>query len=302
MGSSAPMRASTLPVMLRASSGCTVERPEWKPTTALRSAPPRASSKESVPPKQKPMAARRPGSQRGSARRMSRPAVPMAKAPPGRTAARRCGPSSGRGRRSASRRRGSRAQRRRTRARRRAAPPEPNMIVEPGTLVQPGRRVAARCHRKGTASVPIMVRPSDSYVMSLVVAMGAPYLPPVEQDWRRCAETWPAAALGIGRRRRRSRPIGAGGLRLGFTDTDLLPAPPGIHHHDDRRRPHHDGPAAALGPVPGRAHPSHLPFWAAQVTAAESPYGTVFAAPLKSNQPATVHRLGDRRQRAGADR
>ena len=33
--------------MLRASSGCTVERPEWKPTTAFRSAPPRASSRDS---------------------------------------------------------------------------------------------------------------------------------------------------------------------------------------------------------------------------------------------------------------
>ena len=50
-----------------------VPRPEWKPTTALRSAPARASSSTRVPPKQKPMAATRSGSVCSCARSMSRP-------------------------------------------------------------------------------------------------------------------------------------------------------------------------------------------------------------------------------------
>ena len=52
IGSSAPMQTSTLPLMLAASCGRAVARPEWKPTIAFTSAPLRPISSAVVPPKQ----------------------------------------------------------------------------------------------------------------------------------------------------------------------------------------------------------------------------------------------------------
>src|ERR1035441_8269029 len=55
-GSSAPVQTSTLAVTLPETAGVLVARTPWKLTTALRSAPSRASSSTTEPPKQKPMA------------------------------------------------------------------------------------------------------------------------------------------------------------------------------------------------------------------------------------------------------
>src|ERR1700722_905511 len=86
--------------------------------------------------------------------------------------------------------------------------------------------------------------------MSLVVDIGAPYLPPVAAilacDAR---EPWSAAAIGIDGGV--GRTTGARCLRLGVPDADLLPTPPGIDAHAARRRHDHDGPAGACGPVAG---------------------------------------------------
>ena len=235
MGSSAPMSASTLPVMLRASSGCTVESPEWKPTTALRSAPPRASSNESVPPKQKPMAARRSGSVRGSARRMSRPAVPTAKARAGsdRSSPMRAIIWS----RSAIglpvavvvEREGDVAQLVGD-----PGGPLPGMIVEPGPLVAD--------QDAGTLVVAAVVGQGEGADHGAAVGFvgdvaGGGHGCTVPST--RCTPYWrhmrgnPGRRLQLGLAMAAGGPAGtaAGGLRLGVPDADVSP-PPGVDHDD----------------------------------------------------------------------
>ena len=163
-----------------------------------------------------------------------------------------------------------------------------------------------------------MVRPSASYVMSRVVAMGAPYRPPVARHTGGHArEPWSAAAIGIGRRwqlpwRRRWcwRPADSGGHRR-------RPRPARRRRRPRRAAP--PPPRRPRPPAPARCTlgaPIALPFSADRVTAAESPDGAVFAAPqdptspspsvawvIDGNGPALDRRArADRHRRAGRRR
>src|ERR1700722_15400668 len=92
-----------------------------------------------------------------------------------------------------------------------------------------------------------MVRPSASYVMSRVVAMGAPYrLPVARHTGGNAREPWSAAAIGIGRRAGRADSVrGAGGVQLGGV-TDAPSAPPDVDPRGGGRRSADHGPGAGL--------------------------------------------------------
>ena len=79
IGSSLPTHMSTDALMRRLSSDFDDPSPGWKPTTARRSAPVRASSSAIAPPKQNPMAATRVGSVSGWASSTSSPARAIAR-------------------------------------------------------------------------------------------------------------------------------------------------------------------------------------------------------------------------------
>ena len=188
------------------------------------------------------------------------------------------------------------------RARRRAGPPGPwHGRRAPAPRGRRGRRVAGRCRRVGQgegadhgAAVGFVGDVAGSgHGCTVPAARCTPY-------WRRCAgnlvascnRDWSAAW-------RRWRRPAAGRLRLGVPDADHHPR----HQASTTtttggHAPTTTPPAPPSGPLTLGA-PIALPFSADRVTAAESPDGAVFAAP-RTRPTVPVGGLGGRRQRPGA--